>query len=163
MVSETLLNHDWSGTCYSLWSLCWTTVAQVLVPHTYSVTQPLPLHVYLWRNGQLKITQIHVDTHGLEISLFLSSQLPPKSFNHRDILDYTPQIYSTHILSSNYCHPMCICEAIGTEKSLKLTFIQTVSTFHCFYALSFRQSPSMIEICRIEVHVGTTHIRSHNH
>ena len=53
---------------------------------------------------------------------------------------------------------MCVCEAIGTRKSIKLAFIHTVSTFHCFYALNFRQSPWMIEICRIQVHAGTPHI-----
>ena len=66
--------------------------------------------------------------------------------------------YPTHILSHNHCNHMCICEAIGTRKPLRLTFIHTVSTFHCFYALNFRQSPSMIEICRNQVHTNASNI-----
>jgi hypothetical protein len=87
--------------------------------------------------------------HGLDNSLFLCSQLPPKSFNHRDMPESSPNRYSTHILSHNHCHPMCICDDIVTRKSLKFTFIHTVSTFHCFYALNFRQSPSIIQISQI--------------
>jgi hypothetical protein len=128
------------------------------VLHTYSVWQPLPSHVYWWRYSHPKIAQIHVYTHGLDISLLLCSQLPPKSFNHRDIPDYTPHTYFTHILSDNDHHPMCICEETGTEQSIKITFVQTVTTFHCFYALNFCQSPSIIEICRNKVHTGTAHI-----
>jgi hypothetical protein len=46
----------------------------------------------------------------------------------------------------------------GTRKSLKFTFIDTDSTFDCLYPLDFRQSPSMTEFCRNQVHTGTPHI-----
>ena len=39
------------------------------VPHTCSVIQPLPSHVYLSRCGQSKTAKIHVYTHGLDISV----------------------------------------------------------------------------------------------
>ena len=44
---------------------------------------------------------------------------------------------------------------------LKFTFMHTVSTFHCFCALNFRQSPSIIEISRTQVHTGTPRILCH--
>jgi hypothetical protein len=53
---------------------------------------------------------------------------------------------------------MCICETVGTRKPLKLTVIYQDSTFHCFYALNFRQSPSRIEICRNQVHTNASNI-----
>jgi hypothetical protein len=43
----------------------------------------------------------------------------------------------------------------GTRKSLKFTFIDTDSTFDCLYPLDFRQSPSITEFCRNQVHTGT--------
>ncbi len=116
--------------------------------------------MYLCRHSFPQTAEIHSCIAGLDISLLLCSQLPPKSFNDRDMPDSSPHRYPTHILSHNHCHHMCICGAIGTRKPLKLTFILTVSTFHCFYARNFRKSPSMIEICRNQVHTGTPHIFS---
>jgi hypothetical protein len=133
------------------------------VPHTYSVWQPLPSNVYLRWNRHPKIAEILVYTHVVDICLLLRS---------------------THILSDNHCNHMCICDGIGTQKSLKftfihtfwtfacfvciceaigarkllkLTFIHTVPTFACFFALNFRQSPSRIEIFRILLHARTPH------
>ncbi len=63
------------------------------VPHTYSVWQPLAYHVYLWNNGLLKIDEIDVYTPCLDISLFLSSQLAPKSFNDTDMPESSPHRY----------------------------------------------------------------------
>jgi len=98
------------------------------VPHTYSVTQsPLSSHVIgeaIHTRKSLKFTCIHTDSTN---SLTLCSQLPPKFFDHRDIPDYTPKRYSTHILSHNHFHPMCIRAEIGTRESLKFTFIHTDS------------------------------------
>ncbi len=94
----------------------------------------------------------------IDISLLLCSQLPPKSFNDRDMPESSPHRYPTHILSHNHQHTMCICEGIGTRQPLRLTFIHTVSTFHCFYSLNFHQSPSMIEICRNQVHTNASKI-----
>ena len=95
------------------------------VPHTYSVSQLLPSRVYLPRNRNLQIAQIDVSTDVLDISLFLFSQLVPKSFNDTGILDSAPCRYRTHIRSPNYCHHKCTCEEIGTEKSLKFSFWKT--------------------------------------
>jgi hypothetical protein len=36
--------------------------------------------------------------------------------NHRDIPDSSPHRYSTHILSRNHCHRMCICQDVGSQK-----------------------------------------------
>ena len=128
------------------------------VPNTYSVSQPLASHVYSCRNRLPKIAQIDVYTHGLDISLLLFSQLPPTSFNHRDMPESSLHRHLTHIMSHNHCHDMCFCEAIGSRKSLKFMLIHTVSTFHYLYPLNFRQSPSMMEICRNQVHTGAPHI-----
>ena len=51
------------------------------VPHTYSVSQPLPSHVSLSRNRHRKCAEIDVYTQRLEISLLLCCQLVPNSFN----------------------------------------------------------------------------------
>jgi hypothetical protein len=128
------------------------------VPRTYCVSQPLAYHVYWWSNRLPRIAQNHVYTHGLDISLLVSSQLPPKTFNHRDMPESSPRRYPTHIASHNHWHHMCVGEAIGIRESLKFTFIHTVSTFHYLYPLNFCQSPSIIEICRNQVHTGTPHI-----
>jgi hypothetical protein len=56
----------------------------------------------------------------------------PNCFNHWGILDCTLHRYPTHIPSPNHCHHMCLCQGIGTEESLKFTFIHKGSTFHCF-------------------------------
>ena len=131
------------------------------VPHTYSVTQPLPSHVYLSRCGQSKTAEFHVYTHGLDISVVLCSQLPPHSGNHRDIPESSPHRYPTRILSHNHCHRMCIGRDVGSQKPLKITFIHTDSTCQWFYALHFRQTPAIIEISRTQVHTGTPHIFCH--
>ena len=129
-----LYTRSWHFTAFIL-----STSAKVLhilspthVPHTYSVTQPLAYHVYLWINRHPKIAQIDVCTHCLDISLHLSSQLASKSFNDTDMPESSPHKYSTHILSNNHYHSMCIGEPIGTRESLQLTFIHTISTFHGF-------------------------------
>jgi hypothetical protein len=96
--------------------------------------------------------------HGLDISLLVSSQLLPKTLNQRDMPESSPRRYPAHIVSHNHWHTMCIGEAIGSRESLKITFIHTVSTFHYLYPLNFRQRPSIIEICRNQVHAGTPHI-----
>jgi hypothetical protein len=51
------------------------------VPHTYSVSQPLPSHVSLSRNWHRKSAETDVYTQRLEISLLLCCQLVPNSFN----------------------------------------------------------------------------------
>ena len=102
------------------------------VPHTHSVSQQLPSYVYLWRKGHPKTGEIQVHTHGVDISLLLCSQLPPKSCNHRAMPESSSHRYPTHILSHNHCHHMCIREAIGTRKPLKLTFIHTCWHFSVF-------------------------------
>ena len=127
------------------------------VPHTYSVWQPLPSRVYLWWNRHPKIAEVHVYTHVLDICLLLRSQLPPNCLDAGDMSDASPCRYPTHILSDNHCHRVCTCEAIGARKLLKFTFIHTVPTFACFFALNFRQSPSRIEIFRILLHARTPH------
>jgi hypothetical protein len=59
---------------------------------------------------------------------------------------------------------MCICEAIGNQKSQKSTFIHTQSTFRCFDAVNFRPTAANTEISRsLSVHRYPTHILSHNH
>ncbi len=51
-----------------------------LVPHTYSVSQPLSSHVALSRNRHRKIAEIDVYTQRLEISLLLYCQHVPNCF-----------------------------------------------------------------------------------
>ena len=116
------------------------------VPHTYSVSQPLPSHVSLSRNRHRKIAEIDVYTQRLEFSLLVCCQHVPNCFNHWGILDSTLHIYPTHILSPNHCHRMCLCQGIGTEKSLKLTFIHKGSSFHCLYAVNMCQTGAMIDM-----------------
>ena len=72
--------------------------------------------MYLSSNSHPKVAQIHVYTPGLEIRLLLCSQLVPNCFNDVGILDSAVHRYPTHIRSPNYCHDMCIWQAIGTEK-----------------------------------------------
>jgi hypothetical protein len=132
-------------------SLSYAGLKSTQVPHTYSVSQPLASHVYSCRNDLPKIAQIDVYTHDLDISLLLSPQLPPKSFNDRDMPDSSSHWYPAHILSHNHWHTMSIGEAIGIRESLKTMLIHTVSTFHYLYPLNFRQNPSIIEICRNQV------------
>ena len=52
---------------------------------------------------------------------------------------------------------MCICDGIGTQKSLKFTFIHTDTTFDWSYDLNFRHTPSMLEVSQRLVHAGTPH------
>ena len=136
-------------------------VKSTQVPHTYSVIQPLSSHVYLSRCGQSKTAQIHVYTHGLDISVVLCSQLPPHSGNHRDIPESSPHRYPTRILSHTHCHHMRICEDVGSRKPLNFTFILTDSTFQWVYALNIRHTPAITEISRIQVHTGTPHVFCH--
>ncbi len=70
-----------------------------------------------------KIAQTHGYIAGLDISLLLCSQLPPKSFNGRDMPESSPQRYPTRILFHSNCHHTCICVGIGTQKPLKFTNI----------------------------------------
>ena len=56
---------------------------------------------------------------------------------------------------------MCICQDVGSQKPLKITFIHTDSTFQWCYALNFRQTPAITEISRTQVHTGTPHIICH--
>jgi hypothetical protein len=95
------------------------------VPNTYSVSQLLPSHVYLSSNSHPKVAQIDVYTPRLKNWLFACSQLVPNCFNDGGILAYALHRYPTHIRSLHYCHHMCICQKIGTEKALKYTFIHT--------------------------------------
>jgi hypothetical protein len=91
-------------------------------PHMFGL-QPLAYHVYLWSNRHPKIAQTHGYIAGLDISLLLCSQLPPKSFNGRDMPESSPQRYPTRILFHSNCHHTCICVGIGTQKPLKFTII----------------------------------------
>ena len=91
-------------------------VCSTQVPHTYSVSQPLPSHLLWSSNSHPKVAQIHVYTPGLEIRLLLCSQLVPKCFNHNGILDYTLHRYPTHIRSPNYCRRMGICQAMVIQE-----------------------------------------------
>jgi len=131
------------------------------VPHTYSVTQALPSHVYLSNCGQPKPPEFHVYAHGLDISLVLCSQLPPHSGNRRDISEACPHRYLTRILSHKHCHRMCICQDVGSQKLLNFSFIHTDWTFHWCYDLNFRHTPAIAEISRRHVHTGTSHVFCH--
>jgi hypothetical protein len=128
------------------------------IPHTYSVSQPLPSHVSLSRNRHRKISEIDVYTQRLEISLLVCCQLVPNCFNYLGILYSTLHTCPTHILSPNHCHRMCRCQGIGTEKSLKLTFIHKGSRFHCLYTVNLCPTASMIEVFCIPLYTHTPHI-----
>ena len=99
-----------------------------------------------WRNRHRRIAEIDVYTLTLDISLLLCCQLVPNCFNQWGILDSTWHRYPTHILSPNHCHRMCLCQGIGTEESLKSTFIHKGSTFHCLYAVNLCPTASIIDI-----------------
>ena len=43
---------------------------------------------------------------------------------------------------------MCICQDVGSQKPLKITFMHTDSTFQWFDALNIRHTPAIIEILR---------------
>jgi hypothetical protein len=128
------------------------------VPHTYSVSQPLPSHVSLSRNRHRRITEIDVYTRRLDISLLLWCQHVPNWFNHWGILDSTLHRYPIHILSPNHCHHMCLCQGIGTEESMKSTFIHKGSKFHCFYDVNMCPTGSIIEVFWIPLYTGTPYI-----
>ena len=89
--------------------------------------------------------------------MLLCSLLRPHSFKHGDILDTCPRRYIAHILSHNHYHRMCVCAAIGGQKSKKSTLIPTQSTFRCFYDLYFGPTVSNMETFRTHVHAGTSH------
>ena len=100
-------------------------------------------------------SQIDVYTHGFDISLNLCSQLPTKYWNDRDMPDSTLSRYHTHILSHNHYHEMCMGEGIGNRKSLEFTVTYHDWKIHTFYAVNFRHSDSITDLCRIQVHTGT--------
>ena len=127
------------------------------VSHTHSVSQPLPSHVYLWSNRRSKVAKKHVYTHTVDFSLLWCCQLPPNCCKHIDIPDTSPHRYPTHILSHNHYHEMCICEAIGRQKSQNCTFIHVQSTFRCCCALNLRPTVANIKISQNQVHTGTPH------
>ena len=64
-------------------------------------------------------------------------------------------------MSHQVPHTSRICEDVVSQNPLNFTFIHTDSTFHWFYALNFRQTPAITEICRIQVHTGTPHMLCH--
>jgi len=78
----------------------------------------------------------------------------------RGILDSTLHRHPTHILSPNLCHRMCPYQGIGTEKSLKLTFIHQDSRLDIFYPVNLCQTSSIIVVSRIPLYTGTPHILS---
>ena len=131
------------------------------VPHTYSVTQPLPSHVYLSRCGQSKTAKFLVYTHGLDISVVLCSQLPPGSGNPRHIPESSPHRYLTRILSHNHCHRMCICQDVGSQKPLNFSFIHTDSTFQWVCSQLPPNSGNHRDTPDSQVHTGTSHICCH--
>jgi hypothetical protein len=52
----------------------------------------------------------------------------------------------------------CVLTGIGTEESLKSTFIHKGPKFHCFYAVNLCQTASIIEVFWIPLYTGTPHI-----
>ena len=113
------------------------------IPHTYSAWQPLSFHVYWSSSRHPKIAQFHGYIAGLDISLFLFSQLAPKSFNDTDLQESSPHRYPTHILSNNHYHHVCICEGIGTRKTLEFTII---SVYFTTFILSTSVHPKITRI-----------------
>jgi hypothetical protein len=128
------------------------------VPHTYSVSQLQSSHECLSSNSLPKVAQIDVYTHGLEIRLLSCAELVPNWCNDAGILECALSRYPTHIPSPSYCHRMCICQAIGTRKSLKLTFIHPGSRIDCLYALNVFENASMMWVFWILLCICTTHI-----
>ena len=117
-VKKGASEHRWNSSSYTrsrhfatfmlstsskvLQSLNYAGIKSTQVPHTYSVSQPLAHHVYLRSNSHPKPAQTHGYIAGLEISLLLCSQLPPKSFNDGDMPESSPHRYPTHIRSNNH-------------------------------------------------------------
>jgi hypothetical protein len=66
----------------------------------------------------------------------------------------------THIRSPNYCHRMCICQAIAFQKSLKFTFIHPGSRFDYLYALNLSHTAAMVWVFWSMLYTGTRHIFS---
>jgi hypothetical protein len=91
----------------------------------------------------------------------LCSQLPPDSGKQRHVPGSSPHRYPTRTLSHNHGHCVCICEDMGSQKPLNVTFIHTDSTFQWFYGLNFRQTLAIREISRAQVHTGTSHVLCH--
>ena len=130
-------------------------------PHEHP-THILSRHHYLdmcicEQIGGQKSQKKQIYTHAVDFSLLWCSQLPPNCCKHRDIPESGPHMCLRHILSHNHYLPMCICEAIGGQKSQKSPFIPTQSTVRCFDTLNFRPTAANIEISRIQVHTGTPH------
>ena len=128
------------------------------VPHTYSVSQLLPSHVYLSSNSHPRIAQFDVYTPRLKNWLLASTQLVPNCFNDVGILEYALHRYPTHIRFPNYCNRMCIGQEIVIQKSMKMTFIHPDRRFDCLYALNLCQTASMMEVFWIMLYPGTPHI-----
>jgi hypothetical protein len=144
------------STCAKLHKWPWYfELCSTQVPHTYSVSQLLPSHVYLSSNSHPRIAQINVYTPGLENWLLACSQLVPNCCIDGGILDFALHRYPTHIRSPNYSHRMCVCPAIAFQKSLKLTFIHSGSRFDCFHALNLCQTASMMWVFWSMLYAGT--------
>ena len=82
------------------------------VPHTHSVSHPLPSHVYLCRNRRSRVAKMLVHTQAVDL---LCSKLPRSGFKHRDMTESSPLRYPTPILSHNHYLPVCFCEEIGGQ------------------------------------------------
>ena len=155
----TLGLENWLGvtlsTCAKLLQWCWYFgLCSTQVLHTYSVSQLLPSHLYFPKNRHRQSAQIDVYTHGVDISLLLCCHRVPKCLNDAGILDSAVHSYPTHIRSPNYCHRMCIGQGIGSEQSLKLSFIHTVSTFHFCNSVEVCSSASMMDVVVYYCHTG---------
>ena len=133
-------------------------VCSTQVPHTYLVSQLQSSHVFLSSNRHWQSAQIDVYTLGLEIRLVLCCQRAPNCSNDAGILEYALNRYPPHIRSPDYCHHMCICQAIGIDKALKLTFIHSSSGIDCVHALNLCQTAAMTEVIWIVLYTGTPHI-----
>jgi hypothetical protein len=93
---------------------------------------------------------------------FLNKHL--RHLHHVSHVSFIPPLV-TKSFAPCLCHvrtfPVQLYLSNSRPKSKKLTFMDTDSTIRCFYALNFRQTASMIEICRNQVHTGTPQIFSH--
>ena len=82
------------------------------VPHTYSVWETLPSHVYWWRNRYPQIAKIDVYKHGVDISLIYDLDFCPKnrrkSLNTCGIQDST-QMDQIDVYSGSSPYPPTIC------------------------------------------------------
>ncbi len=116
-------------------------------------------HMCIWQAiGTEKVAQIDVYTFGFEIRLVLGCQRAPNCSNDAGILNCALHRYLTHVWSLDYCHRMCICQAIGIDKALKLTFIHSSSGIDCVHALNLCQTAAMTEVFWIVLYTGTPHI-----